>query len=91
MISRLFTSFGTELGSLQAGFNRMAEGLRELHASDAAVGWLLAADPLGFVFGTYVLSRFVSAEHRVRIVGTLATASCACPRDTPRLLRSVRC
>lgn len=65
------------------GFVVIPEGLvaplaRELNASNAAVGWLLAADPLGFVFGTYVLSRFVSARHRVRIVGVLATASCAC-------------
>jgi predicted MFS family arabinose efflux permease len=65
------------------GFVVIPEGLvaplaRELHASNAAVGWLLAADPLGFVFGTYVLSRFVTARHRVRIVGVLATASCAC-------------
>jgi MFS family permease len=65
------------------GFVVIPEGLvaplaRELNASNAAVGWLLAADPLGFVFGTYVLSRFVSAHHRVRIVGVLATASCAC-------------
>jgi MFS family permease len=65
------------------GFVVIPEGLvaplaRELNATNAAVGWLLAADPLGFVFGTYVLSRFVSAPHRVKIVGVLATASCAC-------------
>lgn len=65
------------------GFVVIPEGLvaplaKELNAPAAAVGWLLAADPLGFVFGTYVLSRFVSAHHRVRIVGALATASCAC-------------
>jgi MFS family permease len=65
------------------GFVVIPEGLvaplaRELNATNAAVGWLLAADPLGFVFGTYVLSRFVSARHRVKIVGVLATASCAC-------------
>lgn len=65
------------------GFVVVPEGLvaplaKELDASNAAVGWLLAADPLGFVFGTYVLSRFVSARHRVKIVGVLATASCAC-------------
>ncbi len=35
---------------------------KELGATDAAVGWLLAADPLGFVVGTYVLSRFVGAD-----------------------------
>jgi len=65
------------------GFVVIPEGLvaplaRELQASNSAVGWLLAADPFGFVVGTFVLSRFVSAEHRVRVVGALATASCAC-------------
>jgi predicted MFS family arabinose efflux permease len=50
---------------------------KELGAPDTAVGWLLAADPLGFVVGTYVLSRFVSATHRVRVLGVLATCSCA--------------
>ncbi len=49
----------------------------ELGATDAAVGWLLAADPLGFVIGTYVLSRFVTAENRIRIMGVLATCSSA--------------
>lgn len=49
----------------------------ELGANNAAVGWLLAADPLGFVVGTYVLSRFVSAAHRVRILGVLAISSSA--------------
>jgi predicted MFS family arabinose efflux permease len=50
---------------------------KELGATDAAVGWLLAADPLGFVIGTYVLSRFVAAGQRVRIVGVLAICSSA--------------
>jgi MFS family permease len=50
---------------------------KELGASNAAVGWLLAADPLGFVVGTYVLSRFVSAGHRVKIMGLLAACSSA--------------
>lgn len=64
------------------GFVVIPEGLvaplaKELDATNAAVGWLLAADPLGFVIGTYVLSRFVSAQARVRVVGLLATASCA--------------
>jgi MFS family permease len=42
---------------------------------DAAVGLLLAADPLGFVVGAFVLSHFVTAETRVRIIGVLATAA----------------
>ena len=50
---------------------------KELGASDAAVGWLLAADPLGFVLGTYLLSRFVSAAHRVKVMGLLAACSSA--------------
>jgi MFS family permease len=49
----------------------------ELGASSAAIGVMLAADPLGFVVGAYVLSRFVGAHQRVRVMGTLATASSA--------------
>jgi predicted MFS family arabinose efflux permease len=47
----------------------------QLGASDAAVGWLLAADPLGYVVGTFVLSHYVSGEMRRRLIGVLATAS----------------
>lgn len=47
----------------------------ELGAGPAAVGWLLAADPLGFVVGTFVLSHFIDADRRVRAIGVLATAS----------------
>lgn len=50
---------------------------KELGATNAVIGWLLAADPLGFVIGTYVLSRFVAAEYRVRIMGGLAICSSA--------------
>lgn len=46
----------------------------EIGAPDHAVGWLLAADPVGFVVGTFVLSRFVSAESRRRLVGVLAVS-----------------
>ncbi|WP_083661219.1 MFS transporter [Actinophytocola xanthii] len=49
----------------------------ELNASSAMVGVLLAADPLGFVVGTYILSRFVAAHQRVRIMGALAVCSSA--------------
>ncbi len=48
---------------------------REMGAPDAAIGWVLAADPLGFVVGTFILSRFVSAAARVRVMGVLATCS----------------
>jgi predicted MFS family arabinose efflux permease len=64
------------------GFVVIPEGLvaplaDELNAPSAAIGWLLAADPLGFVVGTYVLSRYVGAQYRVKVVGVLATLSCA--------------
>ena len=49
----------------------------ELGATDAAVGWLLAADPLGFVLGVYLLSRFVAAQNRVRVMGVLAAGASA--------------
>jgi MFS family permease len=49
----------------------------ELGAPPAAVGWLLAADPLGYVIGAYVLARYVPAELRKKIIGWLATASLA--------------
>jgi MFS family permease len=49
----------------------------ELGSSDAAVGWLLAADPLGYVVGAFVLSHYVRAETRRRLIGVLATASLA--------------
>ncbi|MEU5260780.1 MFS transporter [Amycolatopsis sp. NPDC021455] len=44
----------------------------QLGAGDQAVGWLLAADPLGFVLGTFLLSRYVSTEHRRKLLGVLA-------------------
>jgi predicted MFS family arabinose efflux permease len=37
----------------------------------------LAADPLGYVVGAFVLSRYVSTELRLRSLGALATASVA--------------
>jgi MFS family permease len=49
----------------------------ELGESDAAVGWLLAADPLGFVVGAYLLSRYMAAHHRAKVMGVLATLSSA--------------
>jgi predicted MFS family arabinose efflux permease len=50
---------------------------RELGVGDWAVGWLLAADPLGFVLGVYILSRFVAAHNRVRVMGLLAACASA--------------
>jgi predicted MFS family arabinose efflux permease len=50
---------------------------RELGAPNAAIGWLLAADPLGFVVGTFILSRYVTPDSRRRVMGVLATCSVA--------------
>ncbi len=50
---------------------------QQLAAPGAAVGWLLAADPLGFVVGAFVLSRFASARVRQRLLGFLAITSLA--------------
>ncbi|WP_222853410.1 MFS transporter [Fodinicola acaciae] len=64
------------------GLAVVVEGLaaplaKELHAGDAAVGWLLAADPLGFIIGAFVLSRFFNAQARLSMIGILSTASLA--------------
>jgi predicted MFS family arabinose efflux permease len=64
------------------GLSVVPEGLaaplaRQLSAPSAAVGWLLAADPLGFVIGAYLLSKFASAPTRQRLLGVLATLSLA--------------
>jgi predicted MFS family arabinose efflux permease len=49
----------------------------QLGAPEQAVGWLLAADPLGFIAGAFLLSRYVSAENRRRVLGWLAVATAA--------------
>jgi MFS family permease len=49
----------------------------QLGAPHQAVGWLLAADPLGFVLGAFLLSRFVSPTARLRLLGVLAISSVA--------------
>ncbi|HEX5115612.1 MAG TPA: MFS transporter [Pseudonocardiaceae bacterium] len=49
----------------------------QLGAPPGAVGWLLAADPLGYVVGAFLLSRFVPTALRQRWVGVLATVSVA--------------
>ncbi|HVW40929.1 MAG TPA: MFS transporter [Amycolatopsis sp.] len=49
----------------------------EMGQSQQAVGWLLAADPLGFVVGAFLLSHFVSAQTRTRLLGVLALGSVA--------------
>ncbi|MDQ3576267.1 MAG: MFS transporter, partial [Actinomycetota bacterium] len=47
----------------------------QMGSAPGTVGLLLAADPLGFIIGTFVISRFVPPELRPRLVGVLATAS----------------
>src|SRR5690606_24879149 len=64
------------------GLAMIPEGLvaplaHEIGAPEQAVGWLLAADPVGFIVGTFLLSRFVSAEGRRALLGVLATAASA--------------
>ncbi|MEJ2871373.1 MFS transporter [Actinomycetospora sp. OC33-EN08] len=48
----------------------------ELGAGTAAVGLLLAANPLGQVLGILVLTRLVPPHRRPRLIGPLAVASC---------------
>jgi MFS family permease len=49
----------------------------QLGAPKGAVGWLLAADPFGYVIGAFVLSRYLSTALRQRLLGLFATASVA--------------
>lgn len=49
----------------------------QLGAPAGAVGWLLAADPFGYVIGAFVLSRYLPVEARQRWLGVMATASVA--------------
>lgn len=73
----------TVLGmALLVGFAVVPEGLAaplaaEMGAPPAAVGWLLAADPLGFVAGVFLLSKLFSTATRQRLLGVLATGACA--------------
>jgi MFS family permease len=62
------------------GFAVVPEGLAaplaaQLHAPSGAVGWLLAADPLGYVVGTFALSHYCTVEARQRLVGWFAIGS----------------
>ncbi|HWE92161.1 MAG TPA: MFS transporter [Pseudonocardiaceae bacterium] len=74
---RLRTMLGL---SWLVGLAVVPEGLaaplaRQIGVGPAAVGWLLAADPLGYVIGTFLLSHFVPTARRQRLVGVLAIAS----------------
>lgn len=76
---RLRVLFGM---ALLVGLTVVPEGLAaplaaQLNAPDEAVGWLLAADPLGFIIGAFVFSHYASAELRLRLMGPLAIASSA--------------
>lgn len=47
----------------------------QLGAGPAVIGLLMAADPLGSVFGAWLFVRFVPAQTRARLVGVLASAA----------------
>ncbi|MGH3950569.1 MAG: MFS transporter [Pseudonocardiaceae bacterium] len=47
----------------------------ELGAPDQSVGWLLAADPLGFLIGAFLLSRYACPATRQRLVFGLSMCS----------------
>lgn len=47
----------------------------ELGAGTAAVGLLMAADPVGSVLGAWLFIRFVPADRRARLIGVLAVAA----------------
>lgn len=49
----------------------------ELSTAEHTVGWILAADPLGFVLGAFLLSHLASPAVRMRAVPVLAVASLA--------------
>jgi MFS family permease len=65
-----------------AGFYITAEGLavpyaRELGGGAITAGLLFAANPAGAVIGMTVLTRLVTPDRRLRLLGPLAVASCA--------------
>jgi MFS family permease len=62
------------------GLSVVPEGLavpyaQQIGTSEATVGLLLAADPLGMAVGAFVLARFVRPDRRVRLMGPLAAAA----------------
>lgn len=76
---RLRVLFGM---ALLVGLTVVPEGLAaplaaQMHAPPEAVGWLLAADPLGFILGAFVFSHYASTSTRLRLMGPLAIASSA--------------
>jgi len=68
--------------ALLVGLTVVPEGLAaplaaQLNAGDEAIGWLLAADPLGFIIGAFAFSHYATAAARQRLIGPLAVASSA--------------
>src|SRR5690606_5732693 len=68
--------------ALLVGLTVVPEGLAapiaaQMDEPDVAVGWLLAADPLGFVIGAFVFSHYASPATRLRLMGPLAVISSA--------------
>lgn len=62
------------------GFVVVPEGLApalaaELDAPSGAVGWLLAADPLGYILGLFLFARLLDLEARQRWIAPLAGLS----------------
>src|SRR5690606_37364913 len=58
--------------ALLVGLTVVPEGLAapiaaQMDEPDVAVGWLLAADPLGFVIGAFVFSHYASPATRLRL------------------------
>ncbi|SDI71934.1 Predicted arabinose efflux permease, MFS family [Actinokineospora alba] len=65
-----------------SGFYACKEGLAAPYAEalghgPSGVGLLLAASPAGAVVGVFLLTRFVSPDRGLRLLGPLAVASCA--------------
>lgn len=65
-----------------AGFTVVPEGIAaplsvELSGSDALTGWLLAADPVGYMAGLVLIPRLASARSMLRWAGPMAVASTA--------------
>jgi MFS family permease len=80
---RLLVAFGC-----LSGFYVCKDGLATPYAhglgqGPAGLGFLLAAGPAGAVVGMYALTRWVSPERGLRLLGPLAIASCAVLVFTP--------
>lgn len=72
---RLLLGLSCLVGTVVVPEGIAAALVAEAGAGPAAIGWLLAADPAGYVLGSFVLSRWVPAPVRRRWLGALAVAS----------------